>query len=239
MSDYYEILGVTKNASDQEIKTAYRKQALKWHPDRNKSSDASENFKEINKAFEVLSNPQKKQMYDQYGEAAFQRGGPGAPSGGAGGQYYQQGPFHVYTNFGGEGNPFENMDFGGFSDPFEIFEQFFGGASPFGGMGRRQRRSTYSLTIDFMEAVHGVQKEVEVGGKHMKIKIPAGVDYGSRIRFDNFDIVVDVKPDKIFKRDGYDVSVEIPVSFPKATLGTVIEVPTIDGPVKLDRKSVV
>src|SRR3989304_7494902 len=100
MANYYEMLGVSKTATDQEIKTAYRKQALKWHPDRNKDPGATAKFKEINKAFEVLSNPQKKQMYDQYGEDAF-KGAPGAPGGQAGGQYYQQGPFKVYTDFGG------------------------------------------------------------------------------------------------------------------------------------------
>src|SRR3989338_4418926 len=120
MTDYYEMLGVSKNSSDQEIKAAYRKQALKWHPDRNKSPEANAKFKEINKAFEVLSDPKKKEVYDQYGEEAFARGGYG----GAGGQSYQQSPF-TYTYSSSGGNPFEGVDFGGFSDPFEIFEQFF------------------------------------------------------------------------------------------------------------------
>lgn len=235
--DYYEILGVSKNATGDELKRAYRKLALEWHPDRNKSKEATEKFKEINEAYEILSNSEKKAAYDQFGHAAFEQGGmgQGSPFGGgfSQGQTYRQGPFtYTYYNNGG-GNPFDGADLGGFSDPFELFEQFFGGASPFGGGRTRRRRSTYSLTIDFMEAVHGAQKEVEIGGKEMKIKIPAGVDGSSRIRFDDFDIVVDVKPDKIFKRDGYDVSVDVPVSFAKASLGTAIEVPTIDGPVKL------
>jgi len=75
--DFYDVLGVSKNASANEIKKAYRKQALEWHPDRNKSSQAAEKFKEVNEAYEILSNPQKKQTYDQFGHAAFSQGGPG------------------------------------------------------------------------------------------------------------------------------------------------------------------
>lgn len=232
--DYYEALGVNKNASDQEIKTAYRKQALKWHPDRNREAGSAEKFKEINKAFEVLSNPQKKQMYDQYGEAAFQRGGPGsgAPSG-AGGQYSQQGPFHVYTDFGGQGNPFENMDFGGFSDPFDIFEQFFGFQSPFGGRRRQQRRDVYEASLTFEEAVNGVKKDVVVKGETKTIKIPAGVDEGMTIRFSDFDLLLHVKPHAYFKRQGQDIYFEKEISYPFAVLGGNIEVPTINGMVKL------
>jgi len=232
--DYYEILGVSKNASEAEIKSAYRKQALKWHPDRNKDPGAAEKFKEINKAFEVLSNPQKKQMYDQYGEAAFQRGGYGGAQGGVGGQYYQEGPFKVYTNFGGEGNPFENMDFGGFSDPFDIFEQFFGFQSPFGGRGRRQqRRNVYEATLTFEEAVNGVKKDVIVKGETKTIKIPAGVDEGMRIRFSDFDLLLHVKPHPFFKRQGQDIYFEKEISYPLAVLGGTVEVPTINGMVKL------
>lgn len=238
--DYYQILGVSKAASADELKRAYRKLALEWHPDRNKSPEASAKFKEITKAYEILSDTEKKAAYDQYGEAAFEQGGMGqgqnpfAGGFGQGGQSYRQGPFSYtyYTNGGGQ-NPFGEGDLGGFTDPFELFEQFFGGSSPFGGGRRRQRRSTYSLTIDFMEAVKGVEKKVDINGKGMTIKIPAGVDTGSRIRFENFDVVVDVTPDKTFKRDGYDVVVEVPVSFPNAALGTTIEVPTIDGSVKM------
>ncbi len=232
MADYYEVLGVGKSASDTEIKTAYRKQALKWHPDRNKSAGAHEKFKEINKAFEVLSNPQKKQMYDQYGEAAF-KGAPGAGPAGAGNQYYQQGPFHVYTNFGGEGNPFENFDFGGFSDPFDIFEQFFGFQSPFSRGRREQHREIFQITLDFDEAVHGVQKETVVKGDKKTIKIPAGVDDGTTIRFAEFDLQVRVKPHKSFKRQGQDIYLEQEISYPTAVLGGVVEVKTIDNPVKL------
>jgi len=233
MADYYEVLGVGKNASDHEIKTAYRKQALKWHPDRNKSPVAHEKFKEINKAFEVLSNPQKREMYNQYGESAFKGNAPGGGPAGAGGQYYQQGPFKVYTNFGGEGNPFENFDFGGFSDPFDIFEQFFGFQSPFSRGGRRQAREVFQITISFEEAVHGVQKETVVKGDKKTIRIPAGVDDGMIIRFSDFDLQVRVRPHKSFKRQGQDIYLEQEISYPTAVLGGVVEVETIDSPVRL------
>lgn len=231
--DYYDILGVSKNASDQEIKSAYRKQALKWHPDRNKSEGSTEKFKEINKAFEVLSNPQKKQMYDQYGESAFKGGMPGGAPGG--GQYYQQGPFRVYTNFGGnEGNGgFEGFDFGGFSDPFDIFEQFFGFQSPFSRASRRQRRDVYEATISFEEAVKGTEKEIVIKGDQKSIKIPAGVDDGMRIRFSDFDLLIHVKPHSFFRREGQDIYLEKEISYPVAVLGGTVNVPTIEGLVKL------
>ncbi len=230
MADYYEILGVPKNATDADIKTAYRKQALKWHPDRNKAPEASEKFKEINKAFEVLSDPKKKEVYDQYGEAAFQRGGSaGGPQG-----YDQQGPFYTYTNFGGQGNPFEGADFSGFSDPFEIFEQFFGFESPFGGRSRRSaRRDVYEIELSFDEAVHGVKKETVIKGQRKTIKIPAGVDNGMHIRFSDFDLQVRVRPHPYFKREGQDIYLEKEISYPTAILGGIVDVPTVDGSVKL------
>ncbi len=221
MSDYYEALGVSKGASDAEIKTAYRKQALKWHPDRNKSTGANEKFKEVTKAFEILSDPKKKEMYDQYGENAFNRN-----------QSSQQGPFNVYTDFGGEGSPFENIDFGGFSDPFEIFEQFFGFQSPFSRQ-RRTRRDVYEITLTFEEAVNGVKKTMIVKGEEKSFKIPAGVDDGMRIRFSDFDLQVRVKPHPYFTRKGQDIYFEKDISYSLAVLGGVVEVPTINGTIKL------
>lgn len=226
--DYYEVLGVTRSATADDIKKAYRKLALEFHPDRNKSKDAEAKFKEVTKAYEVLSDPSKKQSYDQFGHAAFEQGSPfgGAqgPFGGQGGQY---GPFtYTYSNGGGA----QDFDFGGFSDPFEIFEQFFGGGNPF---GRAQRRPSYSLTIDFMDAVKGVTKKVNIDGKTQDIKIPAGVDNGSRIRFGNYDVVVEVAPDKKFQREGYDIISDKEISFSQAALGDQIEVETVQGLVKL------
>lgn len=227
--DYYDILGVGKSASVDEIKKAYRKLALEWHPDRNKAANANEKFKEINEAYAVLSDTKKKETYDQFGHAAFQPGmGRGAPGG------YQQSPFTYYYSTNGGSSPFGDIGI----DPFEIFEQFFGGG--FGRASARPRRQVYEINIDFMEAARGVTKEVHVprgqagdGSVRKTIKIPAGVDSGSRIRFDDFDIVVDVVPDKQFRREGDDVIVEKEISYSQAALGDTVEVPTIDGPLRI------
>lgn len=225
--DYYQILGVSKTATADEIKKAYRKLALQYHPDTNKSSEGTAKFKEVTKAYEVLSDPQKRSTYDQFGHAAFEQGaGAGGPFGGGpfgGAQGGQYGPFsYSYSSNGG--------DFGGFSDPFEIFEQFFGGASPFGG---RARRPAYSITIDFMEAVKGTTKKVTIDNKAQTIKIPAGVDDGSRIRFETYDIVVRVRPDSRFQREGADIITNKEISFAKAALGEVISVETVEGNVQV------
>lgn len=225
MKDFYEVLGVSKSASAAEIKSAYRKLALKWHPDKNKAPEAEAKFKEINNAYSVLSDEKKRQMYDQVGHQRYnQTGGPSSAGGGFGGQ---QGPFSYYSNMGGQE---VNFDFGGV-DPFDIFEQFFGGGSPFGG--RQTRRNIYEMQLTFDEAVKGVTKSAVIAGKERKIKVPAGVDTGSRIRFTDFDIQVRVQPHPFFKREGQDVYVEKTISFPQAALGDTIEVKTIDDTVKL------
>lgn len=231
--DYYQILGVTKTSSADEIKRAYRKLALQYHPDRNKGKDAEGKFKEVTKAYEVLSDPQKKQTYDQFGHAAFEGasaggfGGPGqgGPFGGFG-QQQGGGPFSYSYSTGGDGGA--GFDFGGFNDPFEIFEQFFGG-----GATRRQRRQAYSLTIDFIEAVKGTTKKVTIDGKSQTIKIPAGVDEGSRIRFGDYDVVISVISDKRFQREGFDIIGNKEISFAQAALGGEVNIETVGGDLKL------
>lgn len=232
--DFYQMLGVSKTANPEELKRAYRKLALQYHPDKNKTKEAEEKFKEINHAYEILSDSQKRQQYDQFGPSAFQGGQQGPFAGGFGGfrsgqpfgdAQGRQGPFtYTYSTGGGA----QGFDFGGFTDPFEIFEQFFGGASPFG-----RRKPAYSLTIDFIEAIRGVQKNVNINGTSRKIKIPAGVDDGSRIRFDDFDLIIDVRPHSVFIREGRDIITEKEVSMATAALGGVVDVKTIDGEVKL------
>jgi len=229
-ADYYDLLGVEKGASGEEIKKAYRKQAVEWHPDKHKDNKeaAEKRFKEINEAYQVLSDPEKKQAYDRFGHQAF------APGGGMGGASPfsggRTGPFtYTYTTQGG-GSPFAGFDFG---DPFEIFEQFFGG----GGAFRAARMPRYSIDIDFMEAVSGVEKAVSIGGKKRKVKIPAGVDDGSRIRFDDFILSVNVKPHKQFERDGADIYAKQPIPFSVAALGGEIEVLTVEGKIKIRVKA--
>ncbi|KKQ76707.1 MAG: Chaperone DnaJ [Parcubacteria group bacterium GW2011_GWC1_38_6] len=234
-NDYYDILGVNKGASDAEIKSAYRKKALEWHPDRHQGSDKEEaerKFKEINEAYQVLSDGNKKSAYDNYGHDAFSPGGAGARGGGnpfAGGGFGgKTGPFsYTWSSTNGQ-SPFGGADFG---DPFDIFESFFGGGSPF----RQQRQiPRYSIKLDFLEAVNGVSKEVMIEGRKKKIKIPAGVDEGSRINFGDFMLSINVTPHDIFDRDGDDIYIKVAIPFSMSVLGGTIEAPTIDGkPIKL------
>lgn len=223
--DYYEILGVSKTAPAAEIKKAYRKLALQFHPDKNKAPDAEARFKEINAAYEVLSDEKKRQAYDQFGHAAFDpaAGMSGNPFTGG----FRQGPFtYTYSTTGQ--NPFSDMGFD-FSDPYEIFEQFFGG----GFAGGRPRKPRYGLEITFMEAVEGVTKEVTIAGKKHTLKIPAGADDGTRMRYSDFDVTISVQPHPRFKRDGVDVFVDEPVDFATMALGGTIEVATLRGTLKL------
>lgn len=246
--DYYEVLGITKGASDVEIKSAYRKLARKHHPDVDKSAGAAEKFKELSEAYQILSDPKKKQSYDQFGHAAFDRGA------GMGGGNPFEGGFNPFAGAqGGQGNPFGGFSYswssnGGndgsqgfdFEDPFDLFNQIFGmGGSPFSGA---QRRPTYSLSLTFDESVKGVEKEIEVEmrtgnnkieRKRMKIKVPAGVDNGTRMRFNEIDIVFKVSKSDEFLREGADIFTDITLSIPQIVLGDTIEVKTVNGQVKV------
>lgn len=220
--DYYDVLGVSKSATDSEIKSAYRKMAMQWHPDRNKSIDAETKFKEINEAYQVLSDSKKKQTYDQFGHTPPSGGGFGGQTG------YQQGPFQYYysTSGGGGENPFGDM-----GDPFEIFEQFFGGS---GFSGRRgPTKPHYSLRIPFMTAIKGGSESVTIDGKKHTIKIPAGTDTGTHLRFTDFDITFEVEEDPTFRREGADIYVEHHISFTLAILGGTTTVPTLDNDLQL------
>ncbi len=236
--DYYDILGVSKGASADEVKKAYRKLALQWHPDKNKAADANDKFKEINEAYAVVSDPKKRETYDQFGHAAFQ---PGSGMGGQPGQGPfggRQGPFsYSYSTSGG--SPFGGQGGEEFIDPFEIFEQFFGGG--FGGQrSSRPRREVYQLTIEFMDAVKGATREVHLprgaageGSVKKTVKIPPGVNTGSRIRFDEFEVVLDVRGDKDYRREGDDLVSDHKITYAQAALGEIVEVATIDGPLKI------
>lgn len=226
--DYYEVLGIKKGASAAEIKKAYKQLAKKHHPDVDKSANANEKFKEINEAYQVLSNSEKKAAYDQFGHPP-----PGA------GQAGRWGPFtYTYTG-GGVG------DFGDFSDPFSIFEQVFGSRG-FGRQPRRGRNLRYSIAIDFMDAVRGLTQEVRLNGKKLKIKIPAGIRDGAEIKFrgegeagprglppGDLYLTIRIRPHPTFTRVGDDIYILEEISFVQAALGNTIEVETVEKPVKL------
>jgi len=151
--DYYDILGVSKTASADEIKKAYRSMAKKHHPDVDKTAGAEERFKEINEAYQVLSDAQKREAYDRFGHAAFQAGGAqGQPGGGF---QYQWSPGVQY-----------DFDFSGFRDPFDIFEEFFGFRSPFGRQNRRGpargQDLHFEITLPFENAAFGVTRNIEI-----------------------------------------------------------------------------
>jgi molecular chaperone DnaJ len=295
--DYYEILGVDRNADEATLKKAYRKLAMKYHPDRNPDNkEAEQKFKEINEAYEVLSDKEKRSMYDQFGHAGVNGNGQGGFSGGFSG-------------------------FGGFEDIFgDIFDMFGGGFSSGKRKNRPQKGPDIKVQVDlsFKDAAFGIEKDIEVsryeeckkchgtgakpgtnkrtchkcGGtgevrytqrtplgsfvnvrtcdachgegtiidkpceecngqgnvrkrRKISVKIPAGVDNGSVITLrgegdpgikggppGDLYIVVRVIPHKIFKRDGYDIICEIPITFVQAALGDEIVVPTLDGKVK-------
>jgi molecular chaperone DnaJ len=293
--DYYEVLGVERTVTVEEIKKAYRKLAVKYHPDKNPGDKAAEEkFKELGEAYEILSDSDKRTLYDQHGHAAFDRRAGGAGRGA-----------------------------GGFHDPFDIFREVFGGGGGtifddlFGGgrsdptQPQRGGDLRYDMEITFEEAAHGCEKEITVskpercdvcdgtgaetgsrvrtcptcGGRgqvissrgifsiaqtcpacqgagrviekpckachgtgrrdrqsKIKLKIPGGVDTGSRLRSlgngeaglrggppGDLYVVLHVKPHDIFQRDGDDLLCEVPVSFIQAALGTEIEVPTLSG----------
>lgn len=235
--DYYEILGVTKSASDAEIKSAYRKLARSHHPDIDKSTGAAEKFKEISEAYQVLSDAGKRKTYDQFGAEAFAPGG-GASGGNpfAGGGNPFGGGFKSYSYSSAGGNPFE-----GFEDPFDLFEQIFGGGNPFSGFGGGQayrRTPTYQLDLSFDEAIHGTTKEVQIPdesgrGRKMTIKVPAGVDNETRMRFEGIDLIFRVKRHPTFLREGSDIFSEVSLSIPQLVLGDVVEVETAWGKVNL------
>ncbi|MGL4422658.1 MAG: DnaJ domain-containing protein [Gemmataceae bacterium] len=238
--DYYEVLGVSRSASADEIKKAYRKLAQKYHPDKNPGDKSAEaTFKDLNEAHEVLSDPKKRSMYDQFGHA-----GPGGMPGG-----FPGGGFHGGPGGGMNIDPamaeelFRTMSGGGIN-----LNDLFGGGGPRGsraggsGGGRRppprQRPEELEaeVTVPFEIAANGGSIALSINGSELDVRVPAGFVSGKKLRVNAANRVgadvllkVTVAPHAFFRRDGNDVLLDVPLSVPEAMLGMSVDVPTVGG----------
>lgn len=250
--DYYSLLNVARSATADEIKKAYRKLAMQYHPDKNPGDKkAEEKFKEFSEAYEVLSDPKKREMYDQFGHAGAQGGfgGTGGPFGGAGG----------FGGFGGAGGAGQGQD--PFQDIFgDVFSEIFGargyGGGPGAGTGgprRRQQKGSdlrYTLNIAFEESALGTEKVISFvrqrGGKDetakMAVNVPAGVKEDQRLKLagegdspagggpaGDLYVIIKIQDHPLFKRQENDILMDLPVTYTDAILGTSVEIPTLSG----------
>ena len=260
--DYYKILGVGKTASEAEIKKAFKTQARKCHPDLHPESEKAkwtEKFKDLNEAYTVLSDKQKRTIYDQVGEQGYQnfaRGGGASRA--AGGNPYQQ-----YQQYTYDGNP--GQGFGGFSsgngqfsgaDFSDFFQSIFGGmGGGFGGFGQNFGRSAAAgqssgdveaeLTLNLEDAHRGGNMQMTIpNGRTVTVKLPAGVSEGKRIKLKGMGnptrrgqgdlyLIVKIRPHAMFRLEGEDLSVPVVIMPWTAALGGTISVPTLDGPVQV------
>ncbi len=239
--DFYQILGVSKDVGDAELKKTYRKLARKYHPDSNPGDAVAEaKFKEISEAFSVLSDKEQRAEYDQI--RAMGAGGARFTAGGAGGQGFED----IFGGMfgGGAGGRHFSFQQGAPGDYEDIFGMFGGGAPRGPRPGRDVNAST---TIDFETAVRGDTVTMQAPSGQVKVKIPAGVEDGKRIRVrgkgepspdggpaGDLMLTVHVRKHPVFERDGHNLRLKLPVAFVEAALGATVEVPTLGGePVKL------
>ncbi len=258
--DYYEVLGVSRDASADELKKAYRSLVRKFHPDVNPGDKSAESkFKEVQEAYDVLSEPEKKALYDQYGKAGFQGAGSYGPRSGASEWIFRE---------GGTGGGYQDVDFsaffggaprGGMTAEGEetgvgggIFDELLGRVRGGRGRGRSGVRPTpateANLTIPFLTAVQGGSTTIELardGDRRevLDVKIPPGTDTGARLRLKgqgapghpggapgDLVIRVTVDPHPYYRREGRDLYVDVPLTTDEAILGARVEVPTLTGP---------
>jgi DnaJ-class molecular chaperone len=230
--DYYEVLGVSRSASTEEITKAYKKLARQHHPDRNPGDKQAEaTFKEIQNAYDVLSDATKKSQYDQFGHAGPQMGGGGPGGfnfGGPGGtQIDPEQAQEVFSRmFGGEGG-------------FRFEDLFTGEAGPRRGRGRRRAAAQdveAEASIPFMTAAMGGKIHLRVDGKEIEVKVPVGMEDGKKLRVSgqgpgggDITVRVKVEPHPYFRREGKDLLLDLPISVSEAVLGGTVEAPTLDG----------
>ena len=250
--DYYAILGVSKTATADDIKRAYRKLARKYHPDLNPGDTAAEaRFKDLNEAHEVLSDPQKRQQYDQFGQYWQQGRGGGVPPGaGVGGfDFSRYGSFDEFIN--------ELLGRMGDRPGRRVYTYTTTGSMPEGAGGFEDMFSEFraqspvadteaSIVLTLSEAFRGVQKQLKVDGETLTIRIPPGAKAGSRIRVKgkgrpnplnqkrgDLYLIVELSPHTFFRLEGDRLKCQVPLTPDEAVLGTQIDVPTPDGSVRV------
>jgi curved DNA-binding protein len=235
--DYYKTLGVGRQASQDEIKKAYRKLALQYHPDRNPNNkEAEDKFKDANEAYQVLSDPEKRAHYDRLGSDYSRWQQQGQPGGGFNwGQWTTRNGRTTSTQY--SGNPEDIFGGRGFSD---FFEQIFGGG--FGAASQPRQRAAYEqpVTVSLEEAYRGSTRLMQLDGKRLEVSIPAGARTGTKVRMagvgpndSDVYLVLDVAADPRFTRKGDDLEIDVETDLYTAVLGGDTRVSTLDGEVVL------
>lgn len=230
--DYYAVLGISKDATEKDIKKAFRKLAREYHPDNNDSPGAEDRFKEINEAYDVLSDAEQRGEYDHVREMGYFVGGPGG-----GQQYVRVEDLFGQAGAGQGGTPFDL--FGGLGD-------LFGRTTSRAPRAQQGADIQTEMNLTFHQALDGATREMSVNGTTVKVKVPKGVADGARVRLKgkgnpgmnggppgDLYVRVHVAEHPIFKRTSKDLRITVPVTFAEAALGATIDVPTLDGKTRI------